>query len=146
MLERLRVALFGQATSPTADLYLLNALGTEGLRRPAPTVIETDRALVIVRHHLGHRVAPGGRRLIYVLDDDVLAGPGDRSLPPGYRLKLDQVERRAARQYLPRADLVIASTPVLAARLRPLARGGGDHQIGPGQILPGGPALHLVEL
>ncbi|MEM9736854.1 MAG: hypothetical protein AAF908_09650, partial [Pseudomonadota bacterium] len=36
---------------------------------------------------------------------------------------LDQVERRAARRYLPRADLVVASTPSLAARLRPLARG-----------------------
>lgn len=115
----------GDRPSPTADLYLFNALGeTPGLRRRSHTVVETDEAVIVFRHDAGAPVSRGERRrLIYVLDDAIFLGLRDPYLPLGYRAKLALVDCAAARRLLPRAEAVVVSTPEVAeaipARLPP---------------------------
>lgn len=118
--------------SPSADLLVANALGASpGLRRPAPTVFETDDAVLVVRHDLGARIRPDrrpemhpdSRRLIYLLDDDVFAALRDPGLPWKYRLKLRLVEAAAAKRFLRQADQVVVSCKALADVLRPRVTG-----------------------
>lgn len=63
------------------------------------------------------RGALQGAAVLYDTDDDLLGEPG----PPGLTARLG-AERRDVRSLLALADLVTASTPVLAERLAPYAR------------------------
>lgn len=120
----------GKPHSPTADLYVRNPLGAgdtvtgappagQGLRdlvRMAPTVFESPRAVLVVRHDLKHRVRLRGRRLVYLLDDDVFAAAEDPSLPVNYRRRLRLVDLPQARRFLAEADhLVVSSEPLAEA-------------------------------
>ncbi len=122
-------ARLARAPSPTVDLYLLNALAPglagpamAGLRRRAPSVFETDAAVLVLRHDAG-APAPrrggwvGGRRLVYLLDDAVFEGLRDPALPMAYRLKLWAVECAAARRLIPRAAALVVSGPAVAEAL-----------------------------
>ena len=113
---------FRRAT-PTADLYFANAMRVAlepggPVRRVAPTVFETDEAVLVMRHDVGARISRRDRRrLIYLLDDAVFAGLSDPSLPLSYRMKLWAVECAAARRLAPRADAIVVSAPEVAEAL-----------------------------
>lgn len=108
--------------SPTADLYLGFALDgapdAPPVERLSPTLLRMGDALVVVRHPgAWPRRLPPHRRLVAILDDDVEAGVGDDALPLAYRAKLAAVDRPGWRRVAGRADLALASTPALAARI-----------------------------
>jgi hypothetical protein len=111
---------------PTADLYFLNPLtelARTGSSHPAPRHISGNAYLVggtgvIVRYGSGDDIAAlkrdGARRIVYVADDDFVAGASDPGLPDRYREKL----RRFAQSDWPilkrEADSVIVPGSVLA--------------------------------
>lgn len=106
--------------SPTSDLYFVNACGdylAAGVERLAPTVFATGTACVVMRHGLGAPAPPRGRRLIYLIDDEVEEGVGDASLPFLYRQKLRLLERPAGRRLAPQAEVAVISSPALAKSL-----------------------------
>jgi hypothetical protein len=111
----------GRKPSPTADLYLGFAcadLIRDGLiTRHGPTVFSAGDTLIIMRQDGGISPLPRHNRLIYLIDDDWRAGLDDDSLPRWYRHRLNLLEARAARRFESAADLVIASSPHLAAIL-----------------------------
>lgn len=132
MLRALAASVLTRRSSPTVDLYFLDAcadmVGEDGpVRRLAPTVFAGDAMRLVIRHDAG--APPPGRDegLVYLLDDAVFAGLRDRTLPAAYRAKLRAVECDAARRLLPRADVLAVSTPEVAdslprGLLRPGAR------------------------
>ncbi|HSF95826.1 MAG TPA: hypothetical protein VLA52_12445 [Thermohalobaculum sp.] len=108
--------------SPTSDLYFFNACSDfldAGVTRLAPTVFTTKRACVVMRHGLGAPRLPPGRRLIYLIDDEVEDGVADSSLPFLYRQKLRLLERPARRNFVPMAEVAVVSSPDLASRRSP---------------------------
>ena len=108
--------------SPTADLYFFNACSDflqAGVSRLAPTVVASARACVVMRHGLGAPRLPRGRRLIYLIDDEIEDGVTDSSLPFLYRMKLRLMERPVARGLAPRAEVTVVSSPELASRRAP---------------------------
>ena len=111
----------GRKPSPTADLYLgfaCSDLIREGaIVRHGPTVFSAGDTLIVMRQDGGISPLPRHNRLIYLIDDDWRAGIDDPTLPRWYRQRLNLLEARAARRFESAADLVIASSPHLAAIL-----------------------------
>ena len=111
---------------PTTDLYLRNPLAE--LRRQggdispprylAPNVYLIGKTGVVVRYgkakDLDRLQRAGAKRIVYIADDDFVAGGTDPGLPERYRLKL----RRFAESDWPAlkaaADIVIVPGAVLA--------------------------------
>jgi hypothetical protein len=124
--------LAGPARLPTTHLYFLDAMaGLVGrwwqpgsLRGPiravgancfvhgdAMVLIRRDRARVM-REALAW---PG--RVAYLIDDDIAAGCDSPHLPEGYRQRFASFAREFHRDLLARADLLVAPSPALVARL-----------------------------
>ncbi|MEM9061899.1 MAG: hypothetical protein AAGD13_15675 [Pseudomonadota bacterium] len=120
MIDTLLSRLLSAPDSPTADLYFRNACGDllgSQVRQIAPTVFLSDEACLVMRHAMRSGPLPQGRRLIYMLDDDVDAGVADMSLPFLYRQKLRMVERPAGKDLVRRADIAVVSSPLLEEML-----------------------------
>ena len=112
MIQTLLSRVLSTPDSPTADLYFNNACGDffdigggAGVTRLAPTVFASAGACLVMRHAMRAKRLPGGRRLIYFIDDAVEQGVSDASLPFLYRQKLRLVERAAARGEAARFNL-----------------------------------------
>jgi hypothetical protein len=122
---------------PTGDLYFANACGdalTSGqVRRLSPTVFASDQAVLVLRHGAGLDIAAAarGKRLIWLIDDDIRAGIADPALRPVQRLKLALCERAFARHFRDRLDTVVLSTPALEAMVRDLVPGAGIEVLTP---------------
>src|SRR5258706_4778819 len=111
---------------PTTDLYLLNPLGElarEGARVPpirhlAPNVFLVGRTGVIVRYgqakDLGRLERAGARRIVYIVDDELVAGAADPELPERYRLRLRAFAEGDWPKLKAAADTVIVPGSVLA--------------------------------
>jgi hypothetical protein len=127
MIQTLLSRVLSAPESPTADLYFMNASGDfldAGVTRLAPTVFASPSACLVMRHELSAERLPGGRRLIYFIDDAVDQGVGDASLPFLYRQKLRLVERASARRIGPRAAVAVVGSAELARRFaQPESRG-----------------------
>ena len=109
--------------SPTADLYFRNACSDflrRGVQQLAPTVFANDTTCLVMRHHMRAGRLPNRRRLIYLLDDDVVSGIGDTSLPFLYRQKLRWVEHVAGQWMSKFAGVAVVGSPVLAKLFRPV--------------------------
>ncbi|RBO53225.1 hypothetical protein DSD19_09745 [Rhodovulum sp. BSW8] len=121
--------------SPTADLYLgfscRDRIACGALRQISPTVFATGETLIVIRHAAGLRALPPHRRLIYLIDDDIRAGIGDRALPPIYRAKLALLEWPEARRFEPLATAILTTSPKLAATLRVRRPGARVEEIAP---------------
>jgi len=108
--------------SPSADLYFKNACGgflDAGVTSLAPTVFASSSACLVMRHDLRAQKLPGGRRLIYFIDDAVEQGVADAGLSFFYRQKLRLVERAAARRIGRCAAVAVVSSAELARRVAP---------------------------
>ncbi|MCH8952458.1 MAG: hypothetical protein IID49_10090 [Proteobacteria bacterium] len=123
MIQRLLSRVLSTPDSPTADLYFNNACGDffdigggAGVTRLAPTVFASAGACLVMRHAMRAKRLPGGRRLIYFIDDAVEQGVSDASLPFIYRQKLRLVERAAARRIGRRAAVAVVGSAELARR------------------------------
>lgn len=115
--------------SPTADLYFGNAAreaGWRGVQRLGPTVFATARGALVMRHTGRAAPLPRGRRLIYLVDDDVPAGLADPSLPRLYRQKLAMLEAPCWQRMMREADLLVATSSALAERLSRERVGGAE--------------------
>ncbi len=127
MIQTLLSRVLSAPDSPTADLYFINACGDfldAGVRRLAPTVFASAGACLVMRHgmrapNLLDGGLPGGRRLVYFIDDAVEHGVGDASLPFLYRQKLRLVERATARRIGRRAAVAVVGSAALARRHAP---------------------------
>lgn len=108
--------LLASPDSPTADLYVANAMGS-ALQRTAPTVFLSGAASLMVRHCSGRGWPPARSRTVFLIDDDVLAGLDCDFLPRLYRQKLRCLEVPWLRRMTRRADLIVAGSEVLAERL-----------------------------
>ena len=118
---------------PTTDLYVLN---------PLRHLARHESELPRVAHLFGHVYAVGrtcvvsriagadelrrldGRRfrqIVYVVDDDFEAGAEDPLLPARYRARLAAFAAGPLRELRERADVVVASSPALAALYGPKA-------------------------
>ncbi|MFQ5566707.1 MAG: hypothetical protein ACE5EU_10125 [Paracoccaceae bacterium] len=126
MIQALLSRVLTAPDSPTADLYFMNACGDfldtgggAGVTRLAPTVFASPGACLVMRHDmraakvLDERL-PGGRRLIYFVDDAVEPGVTDAGLPFLYRQKLRLVERASARRLGRRAAVAVVGSAELA--------------------------------
>ena len=123
MLAALFSRLFGAAESPAADLYFRNACADfvgSGVEQLAPTVFASESACLVIRHDRHAGRLPPGRRLIYLVDDDLDAGASDESLPFLYRQRLRMVESAAARRIRRFAGIAVVSSPVLARVFQPM--------------------------
>ncbi|WP_118137756.1 hypothetical protein [Oceanicella sp. SM1341] len=122
-------------SSPTADLYLVNSctdmLAEGRIRRPAPTVFETDDALLVMRHDARAPLTLARKRLVYFIDDAWRAAGADLSLSRFWRGKMKLVEGRAAAFHMPRAGHVVVSTEALLPAARAAAPQAGLHCIDP---------------
>ena len=108
---------FARPHSAAADLYFTNAMtGIPGWRRRSATVFESDRAVLVVRNHLGIDL-PRDKRLIYLIDDDLRAALGDPGLGLGYRARLALVEARTERRLARRAWRIVTTSFPLRDRL-----------------------------
>ncbi|QDL91140.1 hypothetical protein FDP22_04695 [Paroceanicella profunda] len=136
-------------SSPTADLYLVNScsdmLATGRIRRPAPTVFETDDALLVMRHDARAPLTLARRRLVYFIDDAWRAAGADLSLSRFWRGKMKLVEGRAAAFYIPRAEHVVVSTEALLPAARAAAPQAALHCIDPYWSEPLADAAHFDE-
>ncbi|MEL6478720.1 MAG: hypothetical protein AAFR17_15430 [Pseudomonadota bacterium] len=121
LLHRVLSDAFLRPHNTTADLYFANVMaGHQALRRLAPTVWESDKAVAVLRHDLGARVDArmlDGRDLVYLIDDDITAAVRDPSLSPGFRAKLALVEGLAWRRLRRLSPSLAVSGPFLRDRL-----------------------------
>ena len=123
MFNSLLEGVLSPPDSPTADLYFRNACRDflrHGVEQLAPTVFASDTACLVMRHHMRVRRLPQRRRLIYLVDDDVMAGTRDESLPFFYRQKLRWVEQAAGRWLTRFAGVAVVGSPTLARLFRPV--------------------------
>ncbi|MEM9367457.1 MAG: hypothetical protein AAGD07_15810 [Planctomycetota bacterium] len=103
--------------SAASDLYFTTAMIEEpGWRRLSATVLESNRAVLVVRNHLGVTL-PRGKALIYLIDDDLAAAVRDPGLGAGYRARLALVELRMARRLRAKAEQIVATSELLQAKL-----------------------------
>lgn len=114
-------ALFDRAIvareSPTADLYFQNAMQGRGATRHGPTVVASPAGTLVMRH-AGRASPPQRKRLVYLADDDIPGGLADASVPRLYRQKLAMLEAPCWQRMLREADLLVASSPLIAERMR----------------------------
>jgi hypothetical protein len=111
---------------PTTDLYFLNPLAElrrEGAETPEPRYISPNVYLVggtgvIARYGRGSDLVrlerAGARRIVYIADDDFVAGGADHALPERYRLRLRAFAETEWPILKSAADLVIVPGAVLA--------------------------------
>lgn len=127
--------MFSPAPLPSSALYFTNACapliarwwdtsGARPIRRAAPNsfVAEggTDRWLVLIRRDTPAAMTRALRwpgRLAYVVDDDIAGAADSPSLPAAYRARLYAFDRDWHEPLLARADVILASSDVLAGRL-----------------------------
>ena len=118
MLDRWLARVFGRPHSAAADLYFTNAMtGIDGWRRLSATVFESEAAVLVVRNHLGVPLDLAGRRLIYLIDDDLGAAVRDPGLGAGYRFRLAMVELRAASRLRAEAERIVTTSGPLQRTL-----------------------------
>lgn len=126
MLRRVAERVLGGHGGPTSDLYFVNAcknaLVDGRVMRLSPTVFSSESAVLVMRHGAGLNLtkAIGGRRLVWLIDDDVVAGISDRALTPLHRLKLTLCERAFARTYRSLISTVVVSSPRLVSLAKAL--------------------------
>lgn len=113
---------------PTADLYLHNPLAELGrhggrVARPrcvSPNAYLAGRTGVVVRYgraaDIGMLRQSGAARIVYIADDDFLAGADDRNLPERYRRKLGDFALRHWPALRDAADIVVVPGAVLAGQ------------------------------
>lgn len=111
---------------PTTDLYLLNPLAElrrQGAEVPlphyvAPNVYLIGKTGVVVRYgeakDLDRLQRAGARRIVYIADDDFVAGSTDPGLPERYRLKLRTFAESDWPALKAAADIVIVPGTVLS--------------------------------
>jgi hypothetical protein len=111
---------------PTTDLYLLNPLAElrrQGADIPpprytAPNVYLVGKTGVIVRYgqakDLHNLKRAGAKHIVYIVDDDFVAGGTDPSLPERYRLKLQAFAENDWPILKAAADIVIVPGTVVA--------------------------------
>lgn len=110
---------------PTTDLYflgplaLLRAEGHGARARPAGRhVYVVGRTAVVSRYadagELARLTRLGFERLVYIADDDFVAGGEDPALPPRYRAFLQGFGRTEWQRLRDRADAVVVPGPALA--------------------------------
>lgn len=117
MLQTVLSRVLSAPDSPTADLYFRNACPDfigNGVEQFAPTVFASATTCVVMRHDMRVGRLPARRRLVYLLDDDVIAGTSDASLPYLYRQKLRLVEEPAGRRFSRLAGTAVVSSPAIA--------------------------------
>lgn len=120
------------ARLPTTHLYFLNAMDRlvgrwwqprsphRPIRAVAANCFVHGDAMVLIRRDTERVMRealawPG--RLAYLIDDDVAAGAASLYLPEAYRQRFARFEREFHRDLLARADLLVAPSPALVARL-----------------------------
>ncbi len=123
MLERLAARAIARDSSPTADLYLLGAIGDQvgpgrSIERLGPGVFASAETLLVMRHAGRAAPLPRRRRVFWLIDDDVEAAIADPNLPVGQRAKLALLERRHGRRLLAAGAEVVASSASIAERYR----------------------------
>lgn len=114
---------------PTTDLYFVNAckdliggwLRRGQVRRLGPNTFRSGDRLLLIRRDSPELIEqaltwPG--QLIYLIDDDVDGAAQSPGLPPDYRDRLARFARGPFDRLLRRADVIVASSDILAARLR----------------------------
>jgi hypothetical protein len=118
-----------QAALPTTDLYFVDAcsdwiggwLRRGPVQRLGPnTFCSGDRLLLIRRDtpELIERALAWPGRLIYLIDDDIDGVAQSPGLPSAYRDRLERFAQGPFDRLLRRADLIVASSDVLAERLQ----------------------------
>jgi hypothetical protein len=122
---------------PTTDLYFLNPLRTWKASDPdaaalprienlAPNVYAVGRTGVIVRYgrerDVDRLTRAGVRQIVYIADDDFVAGSEDARLPARYREKLAAFAQGGWPTLRDAADIVIVPGAVLAESYGPKAR------------------------
>lgn len=124
--QRRIAGLLTRGGGPTPDLYFANAcaeaLRRGAVRRLSPTVFESERAVLVMRHSGGAAIDGPlqGKRLIWFCDDAVLS---QAALPIKYRTKLALTDAWAARRIGARADALVISSRGLRGTARLLAPG-----------------------
>lgn len=118
----LRYRLLSGAESPTADLYFAlshEAAFQKGLCKfLSPTVVALGSKLIVFRHTGGVDPLPSHDDLTLVLDDDIVRGIADPSLPLSFRARLRLLDHPAISQLAPRAARIVVASDVLAQSLR----------------------------
>ena len=108
-------------TTPTTDLYFAWSMAQDiacgRVERLAPTVYRTETHLLVCRAGTVPAGAAAGRKLVYLIDDDVSAGIASNEVPWAYRLKLAVTERPQMAELVRQASLIVTSSPVLMSRL-----------------------------
>ena len=111
---------------PTTDLYFLNPLAElkrQGASIPPPRWLAPNGYLVgrtgiIVRYGGAEDIerlrSEGAKQIVYIVDDDFLAGGADAGLPEKYRQRLAAFARGDWRTLKAAADIVIVPGTVLA--------------------------------
>jgi hypothetical protein len=121
--------------TPTTDLYVLNPLRHLTKTEPALSlprvthlfgnVYAVGDTCIISRtaagEQLGQIAGRPFRQIVYVVDDDFEAGAADPLVPAAYRAKLAAFAEGPLREIRAMADVVVASSPPLAAAYGPKA-------------------------
>ena len=120
--------------SPTVDLYLGQScedlLNAGVIRQLAPTVFETETHRIVIRHDRGQVVRRGGKPIVYLTDDNVVAGIKSYGMPALQRAKLITVDWKSARRLEDAADSIVVTSDLLSRIF--------------GRRFPGKPVLQLA--
>lgn len=124
--------MLGPAPLPSSALYLTNACAPMiarwwdmGAARPirrlsANSFVTHNRWMILIRRDTPAAMTRALRwpgRLAYVVDDDIAGAADSPSLPASYRARLDTFDRDWHEPLLARANVILASSDVLAGRL-----------------------------
>jgi hypothetical protein len=116
-------------TLPTTDLYFLNSCRASVGRwwRPGPVQrlgansFRAGNRHVLIRRDepaLMDRALAGSDPLIYVIDDDIDGAARSPGLPASYRARLAEFADRYQSRLLQRAETILTSSDMLAAKFR----------------------------
>jgi len=112
---------------PTTDLYFVNSCGHKVARWLKPGPVKPigansfaigDTYLLIRRDtdRIMRDLLESPRRLVYLVDDDIEGAATSPSLPEGYRKRLMEFHSRYHGALTRRADILVATSPVLLDR------------------------------
>jgi len=120
---------------PTTDLYFLNAfrdrvgklpLSKLPARQISPNVFVGRNSILVSRYistgRLERLTRDGTRKLIYLIDDDIEAAPGDETLPPEYRRKMATFVDGPYQRILEKADTFVVSTNRLVEKYKQIGK------------------------